>query len=331
MPRGSKAAEGITIGFLGTGEMEADPATDLIEEFINEAIPTSEPAKFVFPLVSKEFSDSLAALADMARKSKIVYEVITTSEDKKRRAFQEAANGAAHTHLVTDVWTQMEQLLVDAPKSALFVLWDDKRDAELQDICFRFVDANVSVYDLTNGLARLSRDEGEEGEAPDGEEEEAEDEESVAAEADDEEPEEDEEEEATTVWTRAQLERKSHADVKDIAVGLGLPPRKARENMIQAILEKQGTAEGASEAPEEPQAAADGSVDTGAAQEFLEGLGGILEEFGNRFMTGLDEWLTKFSTAAEGFAFNTSPEEQMDVEEEKPQEEEQPRRRLVRR
>lgn len=321
MPRG-KPPEGITIGFVGTGEMEADAATDLIEEFINESIKPDEPAKFLFPLTQSEFSDTLGQLADMARKSKITYEVITNTEDKKRRAFTQIANAAANQYLATDVWTQMETTLVEAPQAVVMVLWDEKRDDELQGIVGNFMDAGLKVMDLTNGLSVLGiESEGEEGEAPD-EPEEEEDEGTDEAEA----VSELEAEAAGEGYTRPQLEKMSHAEVKDIAVGMGLAPRKARENMIVAILEAQGTTE-TTEAPVQPQAAVATAVDSGAATLFLESLEKILDTFGDRFMTGLDEWLTNFSTAAEGFAFNTKPEEPMAVDEP----EEAPRRpRLVR-
>jgi hypothetical protein len=325
MPRG-KPPEGITIGFVGTGEMEADAATDLIEEYINEAIKPDEPAKFVFPLTTQEFSDTLGQLADMARKSKITYEVITNPEDKKKRAYNQIAQSAANQYLVTDVFTQMETTLVEAPNAALMVLWDEKRDDELQDIVGKFLDAGVKVMDLTNGLSELGvEDEGAKDEEP--EPEGGEEETEAAAE----EPEAEAEQGAQgEEYTRTALEKMSHAEVKDIAVGMGLAPRKARENMIVAILEAQGAVE-APEAPVRSQAAADTSVDSGAAASFLEGLKDILDSFGSRFMGGLDDWLTKFSTAAEGFAFNTEPEEPMDVDEEPEPEEEAPKRpRLVR-
>jgi len=299
--------------------MEADPATDLIEEYINESVKPDEPAKFIFPLTETEFSDTLAQLATMARKSKITYEVITDADNKKRRAFQEVVNGAAHTHLVTDTWTQMQEILTEAPKAALFVLWDEKRDDELQELCGTFIDAEITVLDLTNGLARLEApgDEGEEGE---GTEETEEEEQAAEEEADGERDFSD----LTTVYSRIQLEKMPHAEVKDIAVGMGLAPRKARENMILAILEAQGTAEA-------PAGAVEAVVVTAAPVDnaaLLTGLEEILDKFGSRFFTGLDDWLTKFSTAAEGFAFNTAPEEPMEVE---PEPESSSRRRLVRR
>ena len=316
MPRG-KPPEGITIGFLGTGEMEADPATDLIEEFLNESIKPDEPAKFIFPLTQDEFSDSLAGLADMARKSKIRYEVITNAEDKKRRAFTTIAQGSAHQWMATDVFTQMETLLVEAPRSVLFVLWDEKRDDELQAIVGKFIDAEIQVMDLTNNLAVVGV-EGDEGEAPDEAEEEEAGEEpdlDVEAEAEDEDEAEEPVADDTAAYTRAQMEKMSHADVKAIAVGMDLPPRKEREKMIVAILEKQGTPEVAAEAPVRSQAVPVGPVDDHAPLLDLTGLRDILDEFGSRFFMGLDEWLTKFSEAAEGFAFNVKPEEPMDVEE----------------
>lgn len=312
MPRTSQA--GITIGFLGTGEMEVDPATDLIEVYINESVKPDESVRLVFPVTEAEFSDSLDQIASMARKNRLAYEVITNSDDKKRRPFQEVLNAAANTHLVTDVWTQMEQILVDAPKAALFVLWDEKRDKELQEICGRFADAEISVLDLTNGLAPLlDQDEAVE---PTPDEPDAADE----AEDDEEEP-----QAATTVYTRPQLEKMNHSDVKDIAVSMGLAPRKARENMIVAILDAQGTPEPVTVASVEPQAVAAVSSDFDATVTLLDGLENILDQFGKQFMEGLDEWLTKFSTAAEGWVFNTTPEEPMQEPAPEP-----PRRRFTR-
>lgn len=312
MPRG-KPPEGITIGFLGTGEMEADPATDLIEEFINESIKPEEPAIFIFPLTQDEFSDTMGSLADMARKSKIRYEVITNSEDKKRRAFTTVVQSASNQYLATDVFTQMETILVEAPQSVLMVLWDEKRDDELQAIVGKFIDAGVRVMDLTNGLALLGvEEEGQEGEGPEDEDEdEDEDEGTDEAEA----VAELEAEAAGEGYIRSEMEKMTHAQVKEIAVGMGLAPRKARENMILAILEAQGESVAVPEGAVDTDAATIVTTELIATEANWDGLKEILDEFGSRFMEGLDDWLTKFSTAAEGFAFNTSPEEPMPVEE----------------
>jgi hypothetical protein len=326
MPRGAKPG-GITIGFVGTGVKAVDPATDLIEQYINDTVPDpDDPARFIFPLTSEEFSDSMADLTRMAKKSRIDYEVISLTGDRNRRLFTEVAQTAVKQYYVTDVWTQMEMILAEAPQAAVFVLWDDQREQELADICAKFMDAGIPVLDLTNNLIPLSKDE-EEGEVIDAESHEVEEDEGP-------EPEAEEEAEASEKtapepyddlgYTRVQLEKMGHSEVKDIAVGMGLAPRKARENMIIAILEKQGTPDTAPAAPVRLQTV----VATTEAQEpSWDGLSKVLDAFGERFFVGLDEWLTKFSQAAEGYAFNTAPEEPMAVE--KP-EEEQPRRRLIR-
>jgi len=292
--------------------MEPDPATDLIEEFINESIKPDEPAKFIFPLTQDEFSDSLSGLAEMARKSKITYEVITNTEDKKRRAFLQIAQGAANTYLVTDVFTQMETLLVEAPQAVLMVLWDEKRDDELQTVVGKFIDAGIKVLDLTNGLAEL----GDETEGPDEGEDESDDE--------DEEAEDDDEVEEETVeeglYTRAAMEKMSHAQVKDIATGMGLPARKARENMIVAILEKQGSSESVTETSVDAQEAVADKPVTLPAHAVLESFRSILDDFGSRFFTGLEEWTGHFLSGLEGIQFNMKPEEPMDVEESEPEE-----------
>lgn len=333
MPRGTKS-EGIIIGFLGTGVKAVDPATDLIEEFINSAVKPDEPARFVFPLTTEEFSDSMADVARMAKKSKIDYEVISLQGDRNRRLFTEVAQAAVKQYFVTDVWTQMEMILVDAPKAALFVLPDEQRQQEIDNVSAKFLDAGIAVLDLTNNLVPLELDEevtevSEVSEVDDTPDDLAQPPDLQAeGEPEVEEAEAVRELEAEAVgegYTRAELEKLSHAEVKDIAVGMGLAPRKARENMIQAILEAQGTPDAAPVAPVSSQSAVATPV---ASVELLEGFGKALDDFGNRFFTGLDEWLTRFSQAAEGFAFNTEAEQPMAVEQE--QEEEQPRRRLLR-
>jgi len=336
VPRPPKA-EGMTIGFLGTGVKAVDPATNLIEEFLNNTLKPDEPARFIFPLTTEEFSDSLADLARMARKSSITSEVISHTGDRNRKVFTEVANSAAKQYYVAEVWTQMELILNEAPQSALFVLWDDQREQELADICGKFMDAGIDVRDLTNNLIPLTKDE-------EGTEEEAQDEpepEQVMSdgaqgvEVEEEEPVTPEDDEPVVPetgddipYTRTQLEKMAHAQVKDIAVGMGLAPRKARENMILAILERQGTPEEPAVASVGSQVVTGGAVDSGAGVAFLEGLEKVLDDFGNRFMVGLDDWLTKFSTAAEGFAFNTAPEAPMPVEESEPPQ--SGRRRLIR-
>lgn len=342
MPRAAKS-EGITIGFLGTGAMEVNAATTLLEEYINASVKPEEPARFLFPLTTDEFSDSLMNLAKMAKASRIAYEVITSADDKGRRAHTEIASGAARQYQnVADIWTQMEAILVEAPQAALVVLWDDKREAEIDRIASKFIDAGIKVMDLTDGMRVLGEDEGQEGEEPvvvavgpveEAEDEDEADEESEGLTPEDYEPLDETEAviEATSValHNRAAMEKMSHAEVKDIAVSMGLPVRKARENMIVAILEAQGG----------PQAVVSGAVESdlavGVTTELIssgfdwEGLREVLDEFGTRFFTGLEEFSMNFMSRLEGTQFNLKPEEPMVVDEPEP-EPAPTRRRLVR-
>jgi hypothetical protein len=299
--------------------MAVDPATDLIEQYINESVKPDEPVRFVFALTSDEWSESLGRIAGMARENKIAYEVITNKDDKNKRAHVEIANDAARQYNVVDALTQMETILVEAPQASMLVLWDDKREDELNDMIGKFVDAGVKVLDLTDNLRVLSRDiEDDEGAGPDIEPEGDEDEDE-----DESEPDEDEEDEAEPeaegaeiVYTRAALEKMSHSDVKDIAVAKGLAPRKARENMIVAILEVQGGPEAVAEAPVRSQEAVEEKPVVLPAHAMLESFRGVLDEFGTRFFTGLDEFTTRFIGGLEGIQFNMTPEQPMEVEDE---------------
>jgi hypothetical protein len=294
--------EGVTIGFLGTGTMDVDQATDLIEEFIEGTITSDEdPVTFLFPLTTDEFSDTMEQLVEMAQKSDITYEVITSTADKRRGRFTEIANNAAKTYHVADVYTQMEHILTEAPKALLEVLWDQERDQELTEIIGKFVDAGLDVKDLTDGNTPMA-DEDENGGTA----------EAVAVE----EAEGEEEDEELPIYAKTDLEKLSRAEVKEISLKLGLPPRKSSAAMIEEILEAQGE-------PGEPEEAAVVEVVEVATavlqvSESQEDLVQALTTFPGRLHDVLDEFVTSLGKMLDGTIFNATPEEPMAVEEPEP-------------
>jgi hypothetical protein len=305
MPRQQTPADGVTIGFLGTGAMDIDAATDLIEEFIEATISNEEdPVRFIFPLTTTEFSDTMEELVEMAKKSDITYEVITSTSDKGRRAFTEIAASAARTYHVADVFTQLEHVLTEAPKGMLEVLWDKQRDAELTEIVGRFVDAGIDSRDLTDANSPFSEGDDDEPEAAQGESSsplpQAEDE----AEAD----------EAVPIYARSDLEKMSRADVKEIALKLNLPPRKSSAAMIEEILEAQEeAAESPVEAPVEIVETVVGELVVNQAPSLdsahVEALIEAMEDFPVRVHDMLDEFLSGLGKTLEGVIFNATPEE----------------------
>jgi hypothetical protein len=290
---------GVTIAFLGTGAMDVDNATDLIEEFIESAISSDdEPVRFVFPLTTDEFSDTLTELVDMARQSDITYEVVTSTADKGRRSFTEISNAAARTYHVADVYTQIEAILTEAPSSILEVLWDKEREEELSEIVGKFIDAGIEVKDLTDGNTPIAAD-GEE--VP----------EETPTEVEPEAPEEGTTEEAEVLYTESQLMALNRAEVKEIAARLGLPPRRSSAAMIEEIMEAQNASEeeGGEEQPAEVAAEPVIEVDvvTGIGSgELVE----ALDAFPGRLHEVLDEFLTNLAKTIEGIIFNATPEEQ---------------------
>jgi hypothetical protein len=329
-----KTTEGVTIVFLGTGAMDVDNATDLVEEFISATISSDDdPVRFVFPATVDEFSDTMEELVDMAKQSDITYEVVTSTADKSRRRFTEIAASAAKTYHVADVYTQLEHILTESPRSVLEVLWDEEREEELKKIVGKFVDAGIDVRDLTDGNVRM------------GEEDETEDESEPSAE-----PAEPSEAVTTTsvevisdaeevpIYSRSELEaiarKEGRGAIKDISLKLGLPARKASATMIEAILDLQGE-------PEEDAQTVEVETDdlVEVANEIGEVADAVMEiadtehelvvaiqEFPGRLHDVLDEFLTNLGKTVEGLVFNVAPEEPMAVEPEP----EQPRRRLVR-
>jgi hypothetical protein len=309
MPR--QQATGITIGFLGTGSMEVDEATGLIEEYCTKALQEDDPVTLVFPLTSGEFSDTMGDLVRMAKANDLSYQVVTNKEDKNRRAFVEIANDAAKTYHVADVFTQMESILSEAPRSALMVIWDDERSDELTRAITRFYDADIPVLDLSDGLTPLVLENGDDDSEPaetGGDEEEGE----APAEA----------------YAKSDLEKLSRDEVKSIAASLGLPPRRSSAAMIDEILEAQG---GYSEAVAEVAEVVEEIGDIVAvAAEADASLVEALEMFPGRVADVFDNFLTQLGITLEGVIFNATPEEPMAVEEPEPEPEKPARRRLVR-
>lgn len=332
----ARTKEGVTIGFLGTGLMEnVDTAIDLIEEYIEANITSEEdPVVFVFPVTTDEFSETLEELVDMAKKSDITYEVITSTSDKGRRSFTDITANAARTYHVADVFAQLEQILTDAPKALLEILWDTKREGELDEIVRRFMNAGIEVLDLTEGNSPFEDPDDQDKAEPVVAADEAEPETA-------EEPATEETTEAIPIYARSELEefakKEGRGKIKEINVGLGLPPRKSIAAMIDQILEAQG---GVEEAFEELLEAAEAvAVEAVAVEEVVEAVEALEETFGAeptltvedgpmlaealmvfpaRLHDVLDEFLTGLGKTLEGVIFNATPEE--------PQEEARPRR-----
>jgi hypothetical protein len=308
-----RKAEGLTIAFLGTGSMDVDAATDLVEELIESAITSDEDfVRFVFPLTTDEFSDTLAGLVKMAQESDVSYEVITATGDKSRRGFNDITSGAAKAYNVADVFLQMEQILNDSPKAILEVLWDKEREEELGEIVGRFVDAGIDVKDLTDGNVPMGEEEDEaEAEAESGQAVTV-----VADEAD---------EEELPIYARSDLEKLSRAEVKDIAAKLGLPPRKSSAAMIDEIMEAQGEPGEAVATVIDMEAVGVAEVITMSPGVNVGDLVQTLDAFPGRLHDVLDEFVTSLGKTIEGVVFNATPEKPMAVEEPA-----QPRRRLTR-
>jgi len=285
-----KRTGGITVGFLGTGTMEVNAATDLIEEFVNESLGDSdEGVRFLFPLTTDEFTDTMGDLVNMAKASEIIYDVVRNTGDKERRAFQEIAANAAKTYDVPNVFDQMELILTEAPRSILMVLWDGEREEELTEVIGKFIDAEIDTRDLTDGLTRLgNEDDGEAAAAPEpeevGEDEEAEEAEvaevAVAT--------------GEVVHARSDLEKLSRDEIKAIAGSLGLPPRRSSAAMIDEILAAQE--EAPQSAPDSPVSPQEPPVEVIAVAVDHEPLVTVAA-----LVAALDEWAERLSSRFDDF------------------------------
>jgi hypothetical protein len=112
-------------------------------------------------------------------------------------------------------------------------------------------------------------------------------------------------EEAEVVYARTELENMSRPDVREIALKLGLPPRKATAAMVEEILEAQGGF-GEQIAESTPIVAADEVI---SEEMTTSSLTEALQHFPGHLHDVLDQFLTDLAKTIEGFVFNTTPEE----------------------
>ena len=328
MPK-RQTPEGVTIGFFGTGSMDVDLGMNLMEEYIDGNVKPEESVRWVFMLTSEEFSDTLGEYVAMAKESDIAYEVITKSGDKARRSFAEISNDAAHVYNVEDPLLQLETVLTESTRSALFVLWDKDRTTEIEEVLNGFIDAGIKCFDLTEGLVPLG---------PDDTDTDTEEPAAVAAVA---EPEpEDVDEEGEEIFSRTELEKMSREELKEVATQLNIPPRRSSEAMIKDILaaqeEEPSEAEEAVEVLEAVEEVAIETLETvegvlvEAATVTVDVMGELtsllerLNDLPERFAAVLDEFATKLTTRLEQAVPAAPPAPE-------PAEEPVPRRRIVRR
>jgi len=308
--------------------MDVEHGTTLIEEFIDGKVSKDDKVRWVFVLTADEFTQTLADYAASAKEFEIPYEVITKPDDRARRTFTEVANSASRTYNIDNPLLQMEQILKEASESALFILWDDERNDEMERISSQFLDDEIAVYELSDALTPMGWDE-------DAEPVEA----TVTAIRPEATEEATEEAEAGDIYSRTDLKEMSMLRLKEVAATLNLPPRKSREQMVSDILAAQsGVEEEAAEEPEEEPAEPEvvtvvEETDVIVAPDWA-GLEDILDRFGNTFVARMsdvfDSFLTDLGKTVEGVAFNMTPEQPVPSVVEVPEPPAEPRRRLRR-
>jgi hypothetical protein len=296
-PRRRSAAGVVTIGFYGTGEIERVAASHLIEDYIAEHAKDSDSTdsiRFLLPVSSNEWTDSLADVIDMAEVGRIPYEIFMSPSDRGAKSLGDVISSAARVHRVEDPLVKLRSTLNEAPGAALFVLWDNGRTEAMEVALGPFLDDGIKAFELTDGLAEMDfRAETVPGEEPEpGEDEEGE-----------EPAEEAEEAEEEGLYTRDELSVLPLADLKAIGAQLGVPPKRATALMIDAILEAQGEPEEEPEEdqPEEDEPEEDEPEEAPVALESLIAANG---EFLDGLRQVFNAFLADFKDSLEGVRFN---------------------------
>jgi hypothetical protein len=246
------------------------------------------------------------------------------------------ANNASRTYNIENPLLQLEQILKEAPQSALLMLWDEERTDEMERVANQFLDDEIAVYELTDALTPMGWDDSEPAEpveatvtnirpepvrcgdvhsAPRANSEDRIDTWSCDLEQGHDgrhkslksdgstsrtwANEEADEQSGEQVYSRTDLKEMSMLRLKEVAATLSLPPRKSREQMVSDILAAQSGEEEA--VPQEPEPAEEPMVPAvvGVTMEAIgitEGIEEVLDRFSNTFVARMSDVFDSFLT-----------------------------------
>jgi hypothetical protein len=216
----ARNSEGLTLGFIGGGEIDPATAIPLIENLLGD----TQDVKAIFPLTIDLFTESLAEIGNWLAEQQVPYEVVVDDESSKNKDLKPWVDDAAKSHKVADVATGVVNLLEKANGANLIVLWSDD-DGVSQDTSLLAESKNITLLDMLQGLEVFSlQEESETDTSPPAGEEPGEDE----------------------PYTREELEAiEDIDDLKKIceANEIEIPPRSRKSTYVEAILKAQGDAE----------------------------------------------------------------------------------------
>jgi hypothetical protein len=234
----------VTLGFLGTGEVDKEQAAKLIDDHIEARASNEDPVRFYFIVQTGQWTDTLTEITEMTSRIGIPFEAITKTTDRGKRDFVDITKMAVKVHNVENPVGELLKLLEGSPGPHLLVLYDNTTMAATDEIASRFVNAGIPAWDLTDGMTPLQFEDQPEAPEEPGEEDEPGEEEG-------EETEEGEgTEEESGLYTRTELEGLNRDELKQVADRLGVQRRRASMQMIEEILAVQQGSETAAEESE---------------------------------------------------------------------------------
>lgn len=148
--------KGLTIGFIGSGEVEADTIASLVGDFV-EANGGAENVTFIIPLTEDFFTDAVKAVAEFASEQDIAYEVVIDDSTEKKRGLKGYLSGAQAQHKVARVGNKVVSLLEKAASAKLFVAYNEE-DTEAGKVLEKAIEKEIEALDLTQGLYKLEFD-----------------------------------------------------------------------------------------------------------------------------------------------------------------------------
>lgn len=237
MPRKSKEAGPLTIGFFGAGEMPSDKVVSaLLDEYlIGKGYATVNDKEeiefgditFLIPATKERYTDAIIAVVAYAQESDIPYELVHDEVSAKARNIAAAIKGASKTHKVARIGSKLAGELTKRDNAILVAIWADDDD-ELAKVVHAAQEAETPIRDLTMDMEEVDVTEQEDGAQAEEEAPEATDD---AA----------EEEVSEEPYTEEELGQFELAELKAFCVEneIEVPERSRKPTYVKLIMEAQ--------------------------------------------------------------------------------------------
>ena len=170
----NKTSTGLTLGFIGSGEVSAESVDALLSDYIDSE--GDGEARFIIPATADLFHKGIQTVVAFAEENDLPVEILTNDSTKGKKFEAVKKQAKKETRAADPVAALIKELAKGNGQARLIALWDDEDEA-METAVEKADDASIPALDLTTGLdeIELTDDEEDDDKSPADDEEEDDD------------------------------------------------------------------------------------------------------------------------------------------------------------